>query len=181
MNRELFFKACRRAAEIAETRLLTVFGSAAIIAWAESVDPSEDLWITHDVDIDPGSEEKATRIDFVAGENSPFHEENGIYLQGVSIEGFHAPAEWKTRARKFGVPLSNAKILVPGPGDLVVAKLVAGREHDWDFAKFCVARFAVNVDDVESGLRTVSRERPDRAPSAEKALGLLKHRLPGSS
>lgn len=181
MNRKLFFKACRKAAEIARVRQLTVFGSAAIIAWARGIDPSEELWFTSDVDVDPGSEEKATEIDAVAGEGSPFHEENGVYVQGVGIEAFQAPADWESRSRKFGIPRSNAKILVPHPRDLVVAKLVAGREHDWEFARFCVERFGVKPEEVEAGLRTVAREKRRLAPAAEKAMRLLPHRLPPRS
>ena len=64
------------------------------------------------------------------------HESFGIYGQGVALSTAVLPSGWQDRLVAFVDPAadpSDARCL--DPHDLVVSKLVAGREKDHDFAR----------------------------------------------
>jgi len=78
---------------------------------------------------------KADAVDGAIGELSQFHETHGYYAQGVEIRTAVLPADWEERAEILDRPDSRpgfARCLEPH--DLVVSKLVAGREKDITFA-----------------------------------------------
>jgi hypothetical protein len=78
---------------------------------------------------------KADAVDGAIGELSQFHETYGYYAQGVEISTAVLPAGWEDRAEILDRSDSR-----PGyacclePHDLVVSKLVAGRDKDLTFA-----------------------------------------------
>lgn len=84
--------------------------------------------------VDPG-ESKADQVDGVIGEGSSFHSMNSYYAQGVSMSTAILPAGWEQRAVAY--PRADAlpsQAVCIEPHDLVVSKLVAGREKDLEFA-----------------------------------------------
>ena len=78
---------------------------------------------------------KSDMVDGAIGEDSLFHQTFGYYGQGVSISTATLPAGWEDRLVDF-VPADSepAEGVCLEPVDLVVAKLVAGREKDLSFA-----------------------------------------------
>jgi hypothetical protein len=65
---------------------------------------------------------------------STFHEEHGIYAEGVDIEVATLPDSWKDRLASWELQSSmSAEPHFLDPQDLAVSKLVAGRPKDLDF------------------------------------------------
>jgi hypothetical protein len=116
-----------------------IVGSAAILAVLP--DPPEGaLTATRDVDVIPPNDDErlGDRISFVLGEASEFDLEYGYYAQGVtSRTPIYAPAGWKDRAVPIRVEQYTGWCMEAH--DLVLSKLGAGREKDFDFAKSAAA------------------------------------------
>jgi hypothetical protein len=112
-----------------------IIGSAAILA-ALPDPPEGALTATRDVDVIPPNDDEglADRISFVLGEASDFDLEHGYYVQGVtSRTPTYAPNDWKARALPVRVEQYIGWCM--DPHDLVLSKLGAGREKDFDFAR----------------------------------------------
>lgn len=135
----------RASSVIADDEELVIIGSQAILASTGPI-PAE-LTVSREADLWPKNHpERWELIDGSIGEGSPFHETFGIYAQGVGPETATLPAGWEARL----VPIR-------GPGtrgatgwaleahDLVVAKLVAGREKDRAFASVALRHRLVGV------------------------------------
>src|SRR5919201_476549 len=76
----------------------------------------------------------------ILGDGSWFHRTYGYYAHGVGPETAKAPAGWEGRLVVVEVPVrissrQRAVALCMEPHDLVLAKCVAGRERDWEFAR----------------------------------------------
>jgi hypothetical protein len=132
----------RSAAYIANDGDILILGSQSILGtFAEDQLPDEAVGsIEADVAFfdDPG-EEKSDAVDGAIGEGSPFHDTHGIYGQGVSVSTAILPRGWQDRL----VPYQREDAF-PGEGkcldahDLVISKLVAGRQKDRAFAQALV-------------------------------------------
>ena len=93
-------------------------------------------------------------IDGSIGEGSPFHETFGYYAQGVGEETATLPAGWKERLVGISNPNTRgATGWCLEPHDLVVSKLVAGREKDLLFAAEAVRHGLVSPDVLAARLR----------------------------
>lgn len=115
MNREQLAHIVRAAASVTGDGDIIIIGSQSIL---DDVDAS-----------------KADAVDGVIGELSQFHETYGYYAQGVEIRTAVLPVGWDDRAEILDRSDSRpgfARCLEPH--DLVVSKLVAGREKDIAFA-----------------------------------------------
>lgn len=128
----------RAASRITDDPDIVVIGSQAILgSYSEDALPSEATF-SMEADIafrvDP-DESKSDQVDGAIGEGSPFHTTNSYYAQGVSVSTAVLPTGWEQRVvayeRADALP-SHAVCLEPH--DLVVSKLVAGREKDREFA-----------------------------------------------
>ena len=139
MNRAQLEHVLRAAATIVDDPDILVIGSQAVLGrYADDELPPEattsieaDLAFVVDSD---GA--KADRIDGAIGELSRFHESFGYYAQGVSVTTAVLPDGWQERMVVFA-PAGAAPALARclEPHDCVVAKLVAGREKDFAFAR----------------------------------------------
>jgi hypothetical protein len=94
--------------------------------------------------------EKADDIDGSLGDGSRFHRTYGYYAHGVGPETAKAPAGWETRlvAVEIAGRVSSRERVVAlclEPHDLVLAKCVAGRERDWEFAREALAHQLVDT------------------------------------
>jgi hypothetical protein len=142
MNRADFEHLMAAAAEVADEEELIVIGSQAILG--SHPDAPDGLLLSMEADIYPrAAPEKAEQIDGALGDGSMFHSQYGYYAHGVGPTTAQAPAGWMERLVPVAIP--------PRPGasrtttalcmevhDLVLAKLAAGRERDWEFARICV-------------------------------------------
>jgi hypothetical protein len=150
VNREQLAHVLRAAATIAEDGNIVVIGSQAILgSYSENELPREAL-LSMEADIafaDDPYELKADRVDGAIGEYSDFHEMNAYYAQGVSVTTAVLPDGWETRLVAYNRPDAE-----PGRAhcleahDLVVSKLVVGREKDIDFTETLIGANLINVE-----------------------------------
>lgn len=128
----------RAASRITDDPDIVVIGSQAILGSYSEDELPEEATLSVEADVafrDDPDESKADQVDGAIGEGSPFHTMYSYYAQGVGVSTAVLPAGWEQRAvayeRADALP-SHAVCLEPH--DLVVSKLVAGREKDLEFA-----------------------------------------------
>jgi len=150
-----------------------IIGSAAILAVLP--DPPEGaLTATRDVDVIPPNDDErlADRISFVLGEASEFDIEYGYYAQGVTSKTpTYAPSDWKSRA--IPVRVENCTGWCMDPHDLVLSKLGAGREKDFDFARSTASLGLVRHDELLARLRKVVCSDEHRRQIAARVAALF--------
>jgi hypothetical protein len=130
----------RAAGTIADDDDIVVIGSQAILGQFPAA-PAE-LLVSREADLYPRSHpERADLIDGSIGEGSPFERAYGYYAHGVGPETAVLPTGWQERLVAVASPNTR---LVRGwcleIHDLTIAKLVAGREKDLDFARILAER-----------------------------------------
>lgn len=143
MNREQLAHVLRSAARVVDDPDIIVIGSQSILGTHDADDLPERVTMSMEADlsfrIDPG-EEKSDLVDGAIGELSPFHEMFGYYGQGVSVSTASLPEGWQDRLVRFDrQDAEPAAAWCLDSHDLVVAKLVAGREKDIEFAEALLA------------------------------------------
>lgn len=151
MTREQLEHVIRAAASIADDDELIIIGSQAILGQFPRA-PAE-LLVSIEADVYPKHHpERADLIDGAIGEGSEFHATFGYYAQGVGPTTATLPSGWDGRlVPVFGPGTRGATGWCLEAHDLVLSKLVAGREKDLRFARDA-ARGAL-VTHAELGLR----------------------------
>lgn len=135
MNRAQLEHVIRAAATIAEDDEIVVIGSQAILG--QYPDAPADLCVSMEADVYPRNrEERSDLVDGSIGEGSPFHTTFGYYAQGVDSTTAVLPSGWEDRL----IPVQSERTrgatgLCLEIHDLLIAKLVAGREKDLRFAR----------------------------------------------
>jgi hypothetical protein len=126
--------------------------------------------------------EKAIDIEGALGDGSHFQQAFGYYAHAVGPETAKAPLGWEDRLVVLEIPARpasqvGAMAFCLEPHDLVLSKLAANRERDWEFAKE-----ALDAELVES---SILRERVAGLPvdselleSLTESLEALLHRRP---
>jgi hypothetical protein len=167
MNREQLAHVLRAAATIADDGDILVIGSQAILATYDDDELPEEATLSVEVDVafwhDPGVE-KADRVDGAIGELSPFHDLHGYYGQGVSVSTAVLPTGWEDRVvayRREDTGSSAAVCL--DAHDLVVSKLVAGRDKDLTFATALLTAGLVNRGTLLERAGSLNVPEPMRA------------------
>jgi len=128
----------RSGCAIAGDNEVLVVGSQAILgAYDESALP-EFVTLSREADIaflhDP-DRQKADEVEGAIGELSAFHDKYQVYAEGVHIDTAELPNGWLERLVTWNLQSSNpATPRFLEPHDLVVSKLVAGRDKDFAFA-----------------------------------------------
>ncbi len=153
----------RAAADIADDDEVVVIGSQSILGLHP--DAPAELCASVEVDVYPRNHpERADVIEGAIGELSLFHDTFGYYADGVAPTTAVLPDGWERRL----VPVRNANTRgATGwclePHDLVVSKLVAGRDKDLRFAEAAarhglvapaVLRDRLDATDTEPSLRS---------------------------
>jgi hypothetical protein len=162
----------RACAQIADDDELIVIRSQAILGQYPEAPPS--LLVSVEADIYPKSHpERADLIDGSIGEGSPFHDTFGYYARGVGESTATLPEGWKERL----VPVRNGNTRgATGwcleAHDLVVSKLVAGRDKDLIFAEEAVRHELVNAETLAARLR-VTMVSADLRPHLEQRIERL--------
>jgi hypothetical protein len=165
MNRDQLEHLIRAAGSIVEDDLVIIGSQALLGAFPDA--PSE-LLRSMEVDMYPMNDPSASdAIDGSLGDGSQFHSTFGIYARGVGPDTAVLPAGWQARlirvdapARVKNKPLRSGWCLEPH--DLMLAKLAAGRERDWDFVETAVRHDLVVVATL--------RERLARMPDSHREL-----------
>jgi hypothetical protein len=147
--REHFEHVVAAAANVVKADEFVVIGSQAILG--PFPDAPGTLLRSLEVDIYPAADPaKADLSDGALGDGSPFHRTFGYYARGVGPETAKAPAGWRARLIPVDVPPRVKSPRHPvawclEPHDLVLAKCVAGRERDWQFARDALAAGIVDA------------------------------------
>lgn len=174
MKREEFEHVIRAAAAIVDDELV-VIGSQAILA--EHPNAPASLLVSLEVDLYPlNHPERTGEIDGSLGDGSPFHAEYDYYAHGVGPDTAIAPAGWEERLVKVELstlPPSDKQVIAwcLAPHDLVLAKLAAGRPHDFEFAEEAIRSKIVDRDQLLLGLNLMPESHRER--TRERLVGLL--------
>ncbi|MBK8293836.1 MAG: hypothetical protein IPK93_03315 [Solirubrobacterales bacterium] len=175
MNREDLEHVIGAAAEILKDEEFVVVGSQAILG--PFPDAPASLLRSTEVDIFPRHRpDDAIEIDGSLGDGSMFHETFGYYGHGVGPETAKAPHGWEERLIPIDIPRrgkspGSVRTYFLEPHDLVLAKCVAGRDRDWDFAR----------DALEAGLveEETLRSRSLDLPVSDEVRGKILRMLRG--
>jgi hypothetical protein len=149
VNREQLAHVLRAAARIVEDGDIVVLGSQSILGTADAPRLPLEAVLSVEADLaflDDPDEAKADDVDGQIGEGSGFHAEFGYYAQGVTLATAVLPDGWRDRLIAFeraDAEPSHARCLEAH--DLVVAKLVANREKDREFATALIGAQLVDV------------------------------------
>lgn len=166
MRRDEFEHVIAAAAEVAEEQEIVVIGSQAILG--SVADPPEAMLISMEADVYPlRAPDKAEDIDGSLGDGSGFHGMNGYFAHGVGPNTAIAPTGWEERLIRVEIPRrvgqkAAAVALCLEAHDLVLAKCVAGRERDWEFARDAVAAELVQMDELLGRIGDLPEPPADR-------------------
>jgi hypothetical protein len=128
------------AATISGEAEIVVIGSQSILGSYPETLP-EEMLRSIEADVYPlRAPEKADLIDGAIGDGSQFHAQYGYYAHGVGVTTARPPRGWADRLVRVEVPQRvastvEAVALCLEPHDLILAKLAANRERDWEFAR----------------------------------------------
>lgn len=165
MRREQFEHVIAAAAEVSEEQEIVVIGSQAILGYV--ADPPAEMLFSMEADVYPRrAPEKAKEIEGSLGDGSPFQGMNGYYAQGVGPETAKAPAGWEDRLVRVRIrPRVKQKgevvALCLEIHDLVLAKCVAGRDRDWEFAQVAIDAGLVEVEELRDRLEDLPQPPAD--------------------
>jgi hypothetical protein len=149
VRREHFEHVVAAAANVTDEDDFVIVGSQAILGPHPGA--PDTLLRSLEVDIYPAkSPDKADLIDGALGDGSPFHRSFGYYGHAVGPETAKPPTGWRDRLIRVDIP---ARIRSPRrpvawclePHDLILAKCVAGRDRDWEFARDALVAGLVNI------------------------------------
>jgi hypothetical protein len=158
----------RAAADVAEDDEIVVIGGQAILA--AYPDAPAALLASQEADVYPRNHpDRATAIDNNLGDGSFFHEAFGYYAHGVGPETARAPEGWEERLVAIRVETGRGGVATGWcleAHDLVLAKCVASRERDWEYAETAVSAGLVDLAELRR-----------RAPSLPLAPVQLDHAL----
>ena len=128
----------RAAATIAGDFDVLGLGSQSILGSFTEDELPEKAHASIEADVtffDDYENDKSDLVDMHLGEDSQFHATFGYYAQGVNVEVATLPVGWQGRLIVLNSDRTNgASGHCLEPHDLVVAKLVAGRMKDLEFA-----------------------------------------------
>lgn len=155
------------AADISGEYEFIVIGSQAILGSMPNA--PENLLFSMEVDIYPrANPEKAESIDGAIGDGSLFHGSFGFYAHGVGPETAKPPAGWEERLVRIEIPprVGSGRAAVAyclEPHDLVLAKCVAGRERDWEFARDAMTAGIVARETLLSRIESLPVSQQERS------------------
>lgn len=169
MTREQLEHLIRAAAVIADVDTVIVVGSQAILG--QFPDAPESMRASVEADLFPlHHPERAEAIEGSIGELSPFHETFGYYAHGVGEETARIPEGWRKRLVEVrNENTRGARGLCLEIHDLLVSKLIAGREKDLDFLREAARHQLANRETLLLRLQAVSAD-PELKELARKAI-----------
>jgi hypothetical protein len=163
VNREQLAHVLRAAARITEGAEIIVIGSQAILGSYDADHLPARVTLSIEADLafrDDPNETKSDKVDGAIGELSAFHDTFGYYGQGVSVTTAILPAGWRERLVRFDrEDAAPAVAWCLESHDLVVSKLVAGRQKDVEFAEALISVGLVDVVLLEQRARRLNAPR----------------------
>lgn len=177
MRREQFEHTVAAAAQVSGEREIVVIGSQAILG--NFPEPPETMLFSIEADVYPLNDpDKANEIDGSLGDGSQFHRTFGYYAHGVSPKTAVAPAGWEDRLIRVEIPARpgqtiGAVALCLEVHDLVLAKCVAGRERDREFASDALAADLVQAKELFRRSGDLPEPPADRAYVRKMLEGIL--------
>jgi hypothetical protein len=185
MNRFQLEHVIRAAGTIAEVKNLIILGSQSLLGQFPTI--PQTLLETKQIDIFipkllyrsmevdllvPNDPAKTELLEACLGELSQFHETYGYYVQGVDYQTATLPIGWQERF----INICNQNThWVTGHcleiHDLILSKLVAGRDKDFEFFRTCIILNIVTqttllerlqVTELSSSLRDIIEGRIQR-------------------
>lgn len=171
MRRDEMEHVLRASAGVTDEQEFVIIGSQAILGSVPS--PPPELVASVEVDLYPRHRpELADNIDGAIGDGSIFHDTFGYYGHGIGPETAIAPDGWLDRLVRVENANTNGAIgWCMEPHDLVVSKLVAGRERDEAYAAAAIRHGIVDVDTLRS--RAAMLGRADDVARVSRAIDRL--------
>ena len=150
MTRDQLEHILRAASTIVGDPDVLVLGSQSILGSYSEDELPEKAHASIEADVtffDDYDNEKSDMVDMHIGEDSHFHATFGYYAQGVNVEVAVLPTGWQDRVVTYeGKAANGATAHCLEPHDLVVAKLVAHRMKDLEFADALLSAGLVEAD-----------------------------------
>lgn len=161
MNRDQFARVIRTACAYLDEPYVVVFGSQSILgSYDDSALPAEAS-MSREVDISPGSaftagidlDDKLSVLDVFVGEDSPFHDLHGVYVEGIHKDTVVLPHGWENRLVHFtaddgsGAEYGRTGLCLD-PVDLCAAKTIAGRTKDHEFVSALIRDGIIDATDI---------------------------------
>jgi len=155
MTRDQLEHLIRAAAVIADDDTIVIVGSQSVLG--QFPDAPEPMRISMEADLFPlHYPERADLIEGSIGELSPFHQTFGYYAHGVSEETAVLPQGWKERLIVVrNENTRGAKGLCLEIHDLLVSKLIAGREKDLTYFKNAAKHHMADPEELLRRLATL--------------------------
>jgi hypothetical protein len=150
VNRRQFEHVIAAAANVLAEDDFVVIGSQAVLGLVETAPAG--MLISMEADVYPASSpDRAIEVDVVLGDGSQFHRQYGYYAHGVGPETAKAPAGWQDRLVPVRIPPRPRSSRRPVAlcleiHDLLLSKLVAGRDRDIDYAREARTHGLVDLD-----------------------------------
>jgi hypothetical protein len=174
VRREDFEHVIAAAANVTGEDEFVVIGSQAVLGSFPAA--PETMLRSMEADVYPlHRPEKANEIDGALGDGSPFAATFGYYAHGVGPETAKAPAGWQERLVR--VPVQARLLSERRPvawcleiHDLVLAKVAARRDRDWDFAREAIKAGLVSGDELLSR----AGDLPLNPPALDHVLAILR-------
>ena len=166
MKRNEFEHVIAAAANVISEDDFVVIGSQAVLGSASAVPDS--MLVSMEADIYPARDPaRAIEVDAALGDGSPFHRQFGYYAHGVGPETAKAPAGWQERLVRIDVPPRPRSSRRPVAlcleiHDLVLSKLVAGRDRDIDYARHASAHGLLDLDTMRERVSELPIETKQR-------------------
>jgi hypothetical protein len=162
VNRQQLAHVLRSACKVAHDPDVLVLGSQSILGSFDEHDLPWEATASQEADIaflGDSTRNKADEVDGAIGEMSTFHEENGVYAEGVHVDVATLPDGWKDRLVTWDLESSKpAQPRFLEPHDLAVSKLAAGRPKDHEFVLALIRSGLLNPN--------VIRERVSMLPDS---------------
>jgi uncharacterized nucleotidyltransferase DUF6036 len=177
MTRDQLEHLIRAAAVIADDDTIVIVGSQSVLG--QFPDAPQPMRISMEADLFPlNHPERADLIEGSIGELSPFHQTFGYYAQGVSEETAVLPQGWKERLIVVrNENTRGAKGLCLEIHDLLVSKVVAGREKDFAYFEVAAKNHMADPEELLRRLGTV-----EIAPEVrEKARAVIERAFRGAT
>lgn len=173
MTRDQMEHLLRAAAAITRETDFVIVGSQALLASVPDLKPP--LNRSMELDLYPSADpSKAMLIDGTIGELSPFDETFGCYAHGVGPETAILPHRWKERAViVVSSETGGARGTCPGPADLAISKLAAGRDKDITFVEAMIQQTLVTIEQI---LPLLEELPPDNASSVRQRMERIRNK-----